>query len=78
VLWGIHVIMLLVEERQNNPAANWEDVVVSIAVPLVVFLFLALTYISLRVSEAFLRVAPACIRYWIETTEERRLSGRVK
>ncbi len=74
ILWGIHVIMRLFEERQINPAATWQDIAVSIAVPLIVFLVLALVFISLRISEAFLRIVPACIRYWIETTEERRLA----
>ncbi|MCP4785818.1 MAG: hypothetical protein GY903_05400 [Fuerstiella sp.] len=32
-------------------------------------------YANMKILEAFLRVAPACIRYWIETTEERRLSN---
>ncbi|MCP4782854.1 MAG: hypothetical protein GY903_22870 [Fuerstiella sp.] len=75
VLWGIHVIMLLIDERQNVPAANWADVVASIAVPLILFLVFVMTFISLRISEAFLRIVPDCIRYWIETTEERRLAG---
>ncbi len=60
----------------QEPAPTIAKVVVSVAVPGAIFIALALGFICLRISEAFLRLAPACIRYWIETTEERRLSRR--
>ena len=76
VLFAVVVGVLFVGELAINAVQRPDDRVQTIirafAASSSYFVLLVLTIVAIKICEAFLRVVPACIRYWIETTEERR------
>ena len=71
-MWGTFVVSRIFAMWQRDPKITVQKIVATLLTQLVVFGVLALGFVMMRVSEAFLRVIPASIRYWIEATEEQR------
>lgn len=63
---------LLIKVRQENLAVGWDFAMAAVAAQLGGVALLLVVFVGLRILEAFLRVIPACMRYWIELQEEQR------
>ena len=69
--------MFVVKEAANNPENLLSCLKLGVLLAteyLIAAAVLFVLYVNMMILEAFLRIVPACIRYWIETTEERRLN----
>ena len=71
--FGIWLVVSVFRFTLTAPAMNWTLIYLTFATPVTILLLLVLSFVALRIFEAILRVFPAAMRYWIETTEERRM-----
>jgi|GEM_PF-2183159 hypothetical protein len=57
---------------------HWEEyaqiAIAAVVHHYILLLLFLVIYVSTMIGEAVYRVVPACIRYWIEATEESRLA----